>query len=669
MVAGQHALDLHDGAWSDPSLLGLARRYADLGLSWEEVRREVRRETFTGVLLHEIGHTVGLRHNFAGSFDAWNYHPSYWDLRRDGDMGPRHTDPETDAETDGRIREFQYSSVMDYGGAINSDWHGLGHYDHAAVKFGYGGLVSVHTEVPQDSWAPGLGNRTVVSYVSTYNSFSAFPSPVLWLNSGEILELHYTDYAALAGDLEARVDVPLEHLEPTGGLEDQTGFAQGFRVATTVPGLVEAGDPAVPFRFCSDEFAVGLTCDRWDEGADPWEAQEFLMQRYTNGYLLDNFQRGRYGFGDPSSYLRRKDGRVFEPLGVWQRYYALLHGAFDADNDPFVRDFFAADKGFGGWTAANDAQFQFLAQVILRPEPGAHEHMYRPDGTLLLAPTWTAGTVDIPLVTGAYYESDWDYESGYHWFDRQSRIGTYWDRMLALLSLTYTDAYGFLGYDTSSDPKAYSIGYQDLYRDQIALLLGQLMSDEMSSLAPVLDEQGQLIYPDTTAIDRSWPPAGLEDSMVQPASYWLVQYDAGLFGKALLAQGYDRSFLNRSRVYLEGHGTAIDAAEGVDTVSYVDRTSGKTYVAWSFPALDGAGEPVLDAEGRAVELGSSARMLQQAIRLDALCSLDSVAPYTDPLDDVSMEEQADVACAALESLAGDIDLQLQLYNHFDQSAG
>src|SRR6185503_18458829 len=99
---------------------------------------------------------------------------------------------------------------------------------------------------------------------------------------------------------------------------------------------------------------------------------------------------------------------------------------FGAETDPNVQAFFTADKGWGGWTAATDETLRFLTQVATRPEPGTHTEIVRPDGTTILAPG--GADDDIPLVQGAWFESDWDYDSGYHWFEQQSRIGTYFDR-------------------------------------------------------------------------------------------------------------------------------------------------------------------------------------------------------------------------------------------------
>jgi len=41
----------------------------------------------------------------------------------------------------------------------------------------------------------------------------------------------------------------------------------------------------------------------------------------------------------------------------------------------------------------------------------------------------------LALGTGAWYSSTWDFDGGYHWYERWQRIGTYWDRMVALQAL------------------------------------------------------------------------------------------------------------------------------------------------------------------------------------------------------------------------------------------
>ncbi|HEY0869068.1 MAG TPA: hypothetical protein VGD55_01615, partial [Acidothermaceae bacterium] len=41
----------------------------------------IREQFHIAVIAHEMGHSMGLRHNFPGSFDALNYHTQYWQLR------------------------------------------------------------------------------------------------------------------------------------------------------------------------------------------------------------------------------------------------------------------------------------------------------------------------------------------------------------------------------------------------------------------------------------------------------------------------------------------------------------------------------------------------------------------------------------------------------------
>jgi hypothetical protein len=661
-LAGQHAVDLAPADYTDPGLVHLATRYADEGLSYEELLQEIRERSFTEVTLHEFGHNMGLRHNFAGSYDAFNYHPGYWELRDDGDMGPRHVDPETDAELAGGIREYQYSSVMDYHAGRTTGWHGLGHWDEAAVKFIYGQLVEVMSGLNLSAGVRGLSNADAVGWISVFNGYNTLPGVVLSYSSGDFLELHYTDYPRL-GDLEARVDVPLARMQgrynPNVGLD--AAWGDMLALSETVDGVAYAGAPAVPYRFCSDEFATGMLCDRWDEGADPYEIQTSVIERYWDGYLLNNFRRGRYGF-DGESYVSRIHSRTFDPLRTLQVYYALYHGTFGVEFDPYAEDYFAADRGFGGWSAGTAASYQFLTQVLLRPEPGEFAMSNDVEGHDFLAPVYSGGELELPLITGAYYSSAWDSDSGYHWFDRQQVVGTYWDKLLALQMLTTTEPYSFLGLDTAVDPRAYGIGFQDLWRDPIALFLGELVSGELASYAPAVSGAGQLVYPDLTAVGAQWPPEGYEQ--VEPGAYWSIQYAAGLFGKALLNRGYDQSFLNRSVLYIEGSGEAPAAPADAEEVRFTDPHSGLTYVAWSFPA-DAASDAFAARDGDLVELGSAARMLDKANRLQALCDLEEVASYTDPEDQGDLEWQEYWACSELESFASDVKSQHDMYQYFN----
>ena len=113
------------------------------------------------VIIHEMGHSIGLRHNFISSADSFNYRPQYWQLRtKNGSVtktcaklseggkdcvGPRYIDPVDKEENDNLIWMWMQSSVMDYAGEPTQDMLGLGAYDFAAARMFYGDTVSVYS--------------------------------------------------------------------------------------------------------------------------------------------------------------------------------------------------------------------------------------------------------------------------------------------------------------------------------------------------------------------------------------------------------------------------------------------------------------------------------------------------------------------------------------------
>lgn len=89
-------------------------------------------------LIHEIGHTLGLRHNFAGSEDKANFYSK------------------DELAAMGIDRPVPYSSVMEYTYSDISALNTLGRYDIAALKFGYAREVEL-----ENKQVAQLGTHTI----------------------------------------------------------------------------------------------------------------------------------------------------------------------------------------------------------------------------------------------------------------------------------------------------------------------------------------------------------------------------------------------------------------------------------------------------------------------------------------------------------------------------
>lgn len=190
---GSRGIDM--AQFFDPNVSGLAEFWK--GAERDEIWNWVRQQSFFSTGTHEIGHAIGLRHNFGATMDALNYRPEFWYLPQcndgagcqsgqlcvlDGetqapvcaaasdscaaacgenqfcvDQGAgaqcidevpalQYWDPENapTPEFAHRGNEYKYSSIMDYHFDFAVEgWHGIGPYDEAAVRFMYGQLMEV----------------------------------------------------------------------------------------------------------------------------------------------------------------------------------------------------------------------------------------------------------------------------------------------------------------------------------------------------------------------------------------------------------------------------------------------------------------------------------------------------------------------------------------------
>lgn len=119
---------------------------------------ELEKLMYKGTAQHEMGHVLGLRHNFAGSMDINNYHDEYFAERNYPTMmegveklvreeseksgynpkliGDKVYRFKKEFESD--INYYTYTSIMDYQREAYIHANGLGKYDLAALKFVYG---------------------------------------------------------------------------------------------------------------------------------------------------------------------------------------------------------------------------------------------------------------------------------------------------------------------------------------------------------------------------------------------------------------------------------------------------------------------------------------------------------------------------------------------------
>jgi hypothetical protein len=533
------------GEFADDAILGLALELKKQGLSGDALFRNLRTLIFRGLADHEMGHTMGLRHNFSGSTDALNYNDNYWKIRTGMPAA------QWDAN---KLSEFQYSTVMDYGSRFNSDVRGLGKYDLAAIRFGYGGLVDI---MPTAATVTGdeLANQIFV------NDYSKLPDEVGGVKN--LTDGGVRRYASIISDLSS-------------AYQTQDLSKGGFFVTKERP-----------YKFCSDEYIGNLDCKPWDFGANQSEIVSDTIDRFKNYFIFNAFKRGRLTWSI-DGYLNRLLERYFSRYTeAYQFYY--FYGALLGNTD----------LGQDLLKASIDSM-NALGEVLQTPEPGEHCATANSPNVMVMPATTgpdacvSGGlSMDIQIPDGKPYFINFSQDYYY----RITRAGSLYEKLGALIALTSTSA-RFYRVDTFADSSKYSINYYSIFKDEMLNLLSGVIRNDSGSYGGYVPVSGPMKaqYQPTPVVDLNvWGqvkppvPAYMQPGVKRvdtPVNKTIRYYALGL-SLANLNSTWDSTLdiSNYMAVTIKGSKDDVAYATGINVLEYQHPESGLVYRA---PVMDPA---------------------------------------------------------------------------------
>ncbi|MCB9728004.1 MAG: hypothetical protein H6744_11960 [Deltaproteobacteria bacterium] len=604
----------------------------------EQVRDRIFIETqdrmWSTVALHEVGHNMGLRHNFASSTDALNYFPDYWALKgfvgSDGQYHAKNLwQRDTNDQVVSRIREYQQNSVMEYGSGFNARYRGLGAYDHAAIHFGYGGLLHVFAQPPD------MAELEAEGYLSEPEDDDPSNYPVT--NVGRELPLarafrkiHHTNYPNVFGSVAAMEDrtmVPWQDLIATGAdgqpkecsfldnaykssvCGESGSYCQAFPTGffCTKPGMVE-----VPYRFCSDEYnSASPTCQTRDEGADGFEIVMNSMDDYEAYWPFVAYKRDSDLFDPAGTYYSWVFGQELQ----WRKHFehwAYNYARYNRDGwwekkfgVPWHMD---VNGGLGDTLAAQEI-FTKMANIFGRPSDAYYawnvqDGQYEP--AVGNGKNQYCNFIQIREDVGGrpiYPGYDFD---GYLY--TPARAGTFYDRLIALQVMTYPQMIFVRGADTTSSIQRFRLNFADVWPQRMQNLFSSLLTSEPVGMGWCLEHEGG---PAPTLAngcagsgtpvrikERKWfgtpeeldayyancEPVQPEPEYSFPTTQFRLPALAMLYGITWMSRNFDRTFVDRTRLWLKGDGSEVAMGPDFEVVEYADPLSGKIYRAAYDPA-------------------------------------------------------------------------------------
>ncbi len=547
-----------------------------------------------GVLAHELGHSLGQRHNFTASADAINYNDQYWVVRTGAGhnlgLRPRYeyvADPKdgnyySPAEITGRIDEWSYSSVMDYKG-LNEDAHGIGRYDMAFIKNGYVSMAEAFKTVTDKNQALMYAFNTAGNGFSTQLDLSAWPATIKGMSYVQIPDI-FGKSSDGTPNIKAnnRYDV---FLRETTSSSVQGWGPPSFSNATT------DGHVLVPYRFDSDERAGLVWQDqKYDAGPDTYESLHYVTSHMLDYYFMNSYARLRSGFST-EKYVKRMWMRYLDQMRQTTQlnFFDLVEWQDFFSNVPNFEAYMTDSTLFGGYTnlQAMNLTADTMLAILTMPEIGGHVTQKQFDGSKLVAPD-TLGTgadpINIAVNDGRAFESTWRNDVGFWWYEMLDRAGAYYDKVMMLQALTDPDLL-LLQRDTPTDIRLFELNFYTMFPDQMIRLMGGLLAEDYNDVAPIVSTGGTtIVRPQIAQISAAKRSAEFTldaaHQPVDPQDHFTIQLWAAVQTIAQFPATYDQRYMDYARLWVDGSQEAITTTS--PTVTFQDPFSGETYRALSF---------------------------------------------------------------------------------------
>jgi len=553
-----------------------------------------------GTQLHEVGHTVGLRHNFNASMDALNYHDEWWELQKavlEGKITEEEItrlpadkakeilgDVIDEAEQDDlqyiNETEFRLASVMDYTGDLTGRFAGLGKYDQAAINFVYAGSVQVWDDEVQTKLPNGLATEFFLA------GYQELPEVLSGVPATE--DETQRRIAGIDNILNGRKWVSIAEARRlrTEGIQANTSnyLREQFSESNQPYQNME-----VPYNFCSDDRAdFQLGCDVFDWGSN---FREIVNHNFNIYRKLQPFYR----------YKRQRLHQYGETIGS---FYGFVWRTMASSARAFR--FFSIYRlwDLGSYTddlreAAIDAA-NFYVEVLATPEPGVYckynqdfddfraglSWFYDVKNTYLPSRnSFAGGECDDQIViqpgVGQYYNYDITQEYGF----RVRYVGTFIDKLAASQALFNISA-NFLFNSFLTDTRATNVSYWTLFRSEMLDIIRGIYLNDYSKFGGIYSakqgEAGNYIVP--KMVDRNAFTHGTPDPQEgQPRIFNLLSFnhEFNMLAYALIANSgwVDRhtDFAQYVRIGV-GDREVMDFGDS-EIVEFVNPTTMQRYVA------------------------------------------------------------------------------------------